>query len=281
MKKHRKKIKPVVISVVSAAVIVLATLLFVNKNKNNDNNQQDDSIKNEEIKAVSSGIDASKRIENVADVEEVIAKWVENNPKFIVESVMKMQKKAMEENIKKSQEKLSEKKSEIFKDKNSPTYSPSGANVTIVEFFDYSCGYCKKAHEIVEKLISEDKKVKIIYKEYPILGQASEDISKVSLAVNIVDSKSYKKFHDKIMSGKVSSKEEAINIAKEVGINEDKLKKTLEKDAEKIQKIIDENRKLASDLGIGGTPAFIIGDELAPGMLDLEALKEKVKKSRK
>ncbi len=274
--KQLKNKKTIVILISACLVIigVIGAILLLKTSKP----ESKDSIKTE-LEAVSSGIDGDKEVENVKDVEKVIEKWVEKNPKFIVENIIQMQKKEMEQQQKNSQVKLSERKKEIFKDKNSPVFGDG--NVTVVEFFDYSCGYCKKAHEVVEQLIGQDKKIKIIFKEFPILSKDSEELSKIALAVNAMDSKSYKKVHDKFMTSQVRNKEEAISAAVSVGVNEDKLKKYLDSNDKELTKIIEENRKLASELGIGGTPAFVIGDELIPGYLDIEALKEKVKQNRK
>ncbi len=288
MTKKIKKIsnKNLAIIAVAVAVIGFASLIIAKIGSKSADNSEDKAKENSvenmiEAKSVASGVDPDKKIENAKDVEEVVSKWVENNPQFIVSAVMKMQKKAMEDQMKNAQAKIGEKKSELFKDKNSPVFDPSGSNITIVEFFDYSCGYCKKANEVLSKLFAEDKKVKIVYKEYPVLGPNSEELARIALAVNIIKPKLYKEFHDKLMSSKVSSKEEALKIAEEVGVKADKITSMLDKEKERISNMIEANRKLASEIGANGTPAFIIGDEFIPGMLDLETLKEKIAQARK
>jgi len=282
MTKKNKKIsnKNLAIIAVAVAVIGFASLIIAKTGSKSTDNSEDKAKENSvesmmEAKSVASGVDPDKKIENAKDVEEVVSKWVENNPQFIISAVMKMQKKAMEDQMKNAQAKIGEKKSELFKDKNSPVFDPSGSNITIVEFFDYSCGYCKKANEVLSKLFAEDKKVKIVYKEYPVLGPNSEELARIALAVNIIKPKLYKEFHDKLMSSKVSSKEEALKIAEEIGLKADKVTSVLDKEKEQISSMIEANRKLASEIGANGTPAFIIGDEFIPGMLDLETLKEK------
>jgi len=288
MTKKNKKIsnKNLAIIAVAVAVIGFASLIIAKTGSKSADNSEDKAKENSvenmmEAKSVASGVDPDKKIENAKDVEEVVSKWVENNPQFIISAVMKMQKKAMEDQMKNAQAKIGEKKSELFKDKNSPVFDPSGSNITIVEFFDYSCGYCKKANEVLSKLFAEDKKVKIVYKEYPVLGPNSEELARIALAVNIIKPKLYKEFHDKLMSSKVSSKEEALKIAEEIGLKADKVTSVLDKEKEQISSMIEANRKLASEIGANGTPAFIIGDEFIPGMLDLETLKGKIAQARK
>ncbi len=270
--------KPIIIVVVVLLVIGGAYALL-GKKSDSASEGKEQAEKQAELK--SSGIDPDKKIETVKDVEEVLAKWVEANPQAILNSVANMQRKVMEDQMKNAQKNIGDKKSEIFNDKNSPTYSPKGSNVTIVEFFDYNCGYCKKTNPVVESLIQSDAKVKIIYKELPILGQLSEELSEVALAVNMVDSSAYKKFHDALMNGNVGSKDEALQVAKNLGINVSKVESTLKSQREKIVAAIAANRTLATSIGVNGTPGFIIGEELIPGAVSLEILQQKIAAIRK
>lgn len=268
--KRPSLLKP--ISILVAVLLVIGSAYAVLGNKK--------PAENSEEKVVGSGLDANKKIENIGDVEEVIAKWIEANPQAIIQSVSNMQKKAMEEQMKDAQKNIGTKKNEIF-DKKSPAFSPSGYNVTIVEFFDYACGYCKKAQSTVEELLKEDKKVRVIYKEFPILGTPSQEMSQVALAVNILDPKSYQKFHEALMKSQERGKAAALKAAESVGIDVAKLEKTLESNKEKIEKQLQENLALGSSIGINGTPGFVIGEELIPGALELDGMKEKIAAVRK
>jgi len=272
-------------SLVKPIIIVVAILLIVGGvytffGKKSEENSADKALP-QAAEINPSGIDRDQKIETVADVENVMAKWVEANPQAILTSVANMQRKMMEDQMKDAQKNIGNKKSELFNDKNSPSYSPKGFNVTIVEFFDYNCGYCKKTNPVVEALIKADAKVRVIYKELPILGQASEDLSAVALAANIVDSSSYKKFHDALMNSSASSKEEALKIAGDLGLNVSKIESTLKSQKEKITSIINANRALAGAIGVNGTPGFVIGEELLPGAVSLEALQQKISEQRK
>jgi protein-disulfide isomerase len=224
----------------------------------------------------SSGLDKSEKVKNVEDVEKVVAKWIEANPKAIIASVANMQKKAMEEQMKNAQKNISSKKEELFNDKTSPQYAQAGYDISIVEFFDYSCGYCKKAQTTIEQLLASDKKVRVIYKEFPILGQPSHEMAAVALAVNIVDPAAYKKFHDAMMKSNERGKDAAIKIAKSVGVNAAKLNAALKNDKEKIESMIQANLALGASIGISGTPGFVIGEELIPGAFELQTFKDKI-----
>lgn len=233
------------------------------------------------LKTLPTGIDPNKPVRNAADVEAIIAKWVEENPAAILEAVVKMQQKMMKDQMASAQQNISEKLNELFKDSSDPEYAPKGYDVTIVEFFDYNCGYCKRAQASLEDLLRSDKKVRVVYKEYPILGQASHDLAKVAIAVNKVSSSSYKKFHDALMKSSARTTDAAIEVAKSVGINVGKLKSYLDKNGSDIERKIQENLTLGSSIGVTGTPGFVIGEELIPGAVPVDQLKQKIEAVRK
>jgi len=266
-------IKPIAIIVAILLVIGGSYTLLGKKGETNEESKNQDL---EQVEIQPSGLDAGDDVDDVADVEKVIAKWIEANPKAIIASVTNMQKKAMADQMKDAQKNISGKKDELFNDPNSPAFGPADADVVIVEFFDYSCGYCKKAQASVSQIAADDKKIKIVYKEYPILGQASIELSQVAVAVHLVEPSAYKKFHDALMKSNVRSKDEAIKVAKASGVNGEKLDKALKNDANKITKILQANAALGASIGISGTPGFIIGEELIPGAVDVATLKEKI-----
>ncbi len=268
-------------SIVKPVIIVVAVLLVVGGAYSMFGKKSEDKEGVEQAALQPSGLNKDQKIHNVADVEEVLAKWVDANPQAIINSVSNMQRKAMEDQAKVAQKNIGPKKDELFNDKNSPSYSPKGFNVTVVEFFDYNCGYCKKTNPVIESLIKADSKVRIIYKEFPILGQASEDISTVALAVNIIDPSSYKKVHDALMNSNASTKEEAIKIAANLGISASKIESTIKSQKDKITSIITANRTLGAAIGVNGTPGFVVGDELIPGAISVEMLQQKIAEQRK
>ena len=227
-----------------------------------------------------SGLDPNKNVSEVKDVEEVIAKWVENNPQAILESVQNMYKKAQEEQQKNAQKNIGAKKDELFNSKVAGEHAPAGYDVSIVEFYDYNCGYCKKAQSSLEDLIKSDSKLRVIYREFPILGQESLEMAKVSTAVNMVNPKAFKAFHDELMKTKEKGKSAALKAAKSAGVNVVELEKTLSNKKDEIEKIINGSVELGSSIGISGTPGFVIGEELIPGAVDKASLQEKIKAIR-
>lgn len=275
MKKSNPATPFIIIALVITVVSLVAYLVFGKSDKEQKSDENQATVINP------SGIDKDKKISDVEGVEEVVAKWIEANPQAIIASVTNLQKKAMEEQMKNAQKNIGEKKGELFSDKKSPQHSPSGYDVTIVEFFDYNCGYCKKAQSTVEELLKSDKKVRVIYRDFPILGQPSKEMAEVSIAVNLVEPSSYKKFHDALMESNEKGKDGALRIAKSIGLNIAKIEATLKDDKIKIEKIIEDNLTLGTSIGINGTPGFVIGEELIPGAVELSALKEKISLIRK
>ena len=276
-KKNQKpsSLKLVISSIIIASIAGVAYFSYIKKNEKNDGEKKEATTETvNEIK--STGLDPDKDVSDVKDVEEVVAKWIEANPQAIINSVQNMQKKMMEEQTKNAQKNIGQKTSELFNDANSPQFAPEGYDVSVVEFYDYACGYCKKAQTIVDELLKSDNKVRVIYKDFPILGEASQEMSKVSVAVNMIAPNSFRKFHDALMKTNERGKPAALKAAKSAGIDSKKLDETLKTKKSEIEKILQDNVALGSSIGINGTPAFVIGEELIPGAMELASFKEKI-----
>ncbi|MAZ80473.1 MAG: hypothetical protein CMP18_01660 [Rickettsiales bacterium] len=241
----------IIISVVIA--IALLSFLFLGNNSNSTN-----------------------QAANNQEFEQIIAKWISDNPEAILESIQNMQKKIMEEQMAKSRQNLSQKTSELYDDKDNPVISNGNHDVTIIEFFDYSCGYCKRASSTIEKLLQQDKKLRVIHKHYPILGQPSNEMAQIALAINLSQPKLYSKFHMELMKNTNRGKQAALDIAKKIGANIDLINETLSTKQANIENMIKNNINLGSSIGVNGTPGFVIGDELIPGAIDINTFKTKI-----
>lgn len=277
-KKNQKpsNLKLVVASLIIASLGGIFYYNHSNKEKTNSTEEAKSSEAKDTTEIKSSGIDPDKSVSDVKDVEQVVAKWIEANPQAIINSVQNMQKKMMEEQMKNAQKNIGQKQNELYNDPNSPQHAPDNFDVSVVEFYDYGCGYCKKAQAIVDDLIKADPKVRIIYKDFPILGEPSQEMSKVSIAVNIVSPKSFRKFHDALMKTNERGKQAALKAAKSAGLDVKKIEDTLKTEKDKIEKILQDNLTLGSSIGINGTPGFVIGEELIPGAMDVNVFKEKI-----
>jgi len=151
-------------------------------------------------------------------------------------------------------------------------------NVTMVEFFDYNCGYCKHALPDMLTLIKTNPNLKFVLKEFPVLGEGSVEAARVAVAARMQDStgKKYLEFHQKLLGGRgPADKMRALAVAKDVGFDMARIEKDMGSD--EVKKTIDENLKLADALGVNGTPSYVVGDEVVVGAVGLDALREKLK----
>ena len=175
---------------------------------------------------------------------------------------------------------IKDNSAEIFRPAASPVVGNSSGDVTVIEFFDYNCGYCKKALSDVAQLIDKDRKVKLIPKEFPILAKGSEEASRVALAAKMQGK--YWEFHRAMLESQGQANEaSALRIAEKLGLDMARLKKDMA--SAEVKKEIDDTRKLAAKLGIQGTPHFLVGDRIIPGAPENlgELLSQNVKEVRK
>ncbi len=180
---------------------------------------------------------------------------------------------AARDNVTKS--KISQYKDEIF-DLTYPYSGNENSSVIVAGFLDYSCGYCKAMKNDIKKLIN-DGKIKHIFRDAPILSNASLKAAKSALAVYFLDKEKYFDFHHAALSHKGEFSDESIlDIEKNIGIDEDDFNDSIKDNADKIEQMINNSRLLVRDLGVGGTPFLIIGDSLFVGATDLNVLRKKV-----
>lgn len=214
------------------------------------------------------------------DVEKIVKETIQNNPELLAETLMKYQEQAREKAEQELAKQLKEKSAEMLKDKASPVAGNVKGDVTVVEFFDYHCGYCKKMLPTINQLIEDDKKVRVMFKELPILSPDSETAARASLAVFRIKPEKYFEYHSKLMSTSGKFNEAMLTEeAKKLGVDEAKFKKEMNSDWVKSE--LQKNQELAASIGVRGTPAFVIGETLIPGATDLAKLKETVANARK
>ena len=217
--------------------------------------------------------------EDKAQFEQMIRDYILEHPEVIMESVTRFQanqKSAAEEMARQN---LVSQKDLLLNDPTSPVIGNLKGDVAVVEFFDYRCGYCKKVHADVMSLIESDKNIRLIFKEFPILGPDSETASRAALSIWNSDPDKYIEFHNELMTVRGAlPATRVLEIAGSLGIDIEKL--TAGMSSAKVTEAIQGNHNLASSLNISGTPAFVIGGELVPGAVDLATLKNLIKKAR-
>lgn len=215
-------------------------------------------------------------------IQKVVKEYIVNeHPEIIIDALKEMKKRDEIATTAKMKETIASKKKELFEDSATPVAGNPKGDVTIVEFFDYQCGYCKMVEESVEKLLKEDKNIRFVYKEFPVLGPMSLQAAKAATASLKQDKGKYVAFHNALMKkqGHFAKDEDILAVAKTVGLDVEKLKKDMQDEA--VTKQVQESLDLGAEIGARGTPMFIIGDEVYPGAMDLSQMKETVEKVRK
>jgi len=196
-----------------------------------------------------------------------------------MEAMQELQKRDQANAEEKSEKAIKAATDKIFNNPDTPIGGNPKGDVTLVEFFDYQCGYCKMSEADVEKLLKEDKNIKLIYKDFPILGPMSATASKAALASVKQGPDKYVKMHDALMGKKDHLTEDMIfDIAKGQGLDVAKLKKDMDDDS--VGKIIQANLELGGDIGVRGTPMFIVGQQVYPGAMQYDQLKKAVTDAR-
>jgi len=213
-----------------------------------------------------------------AELGRSIRAYLMANPEVLVEAMQELERRQDTQRDAVAAKAIGQNEAELFRDADSPTGGNPAGDVTIVEFNDYQCPYCKRAHQAVKSVTGADGKVKIIYKDLPILGEPSRIAALAALA-SIKQGK-HQALHNALMefNGKLD-REKILQIAASVGIDIARLEKDMEDP--KLKQIIDRNMALAAALGVRGTPAFVIGKQFVPGAVDADSLKALIADARK
>jgi protein-disulfide isomerase len=211
-------------------------------------------------------------------VVEIVRNYLTDNPEILVEMTTELDRRQAEEQAAQQSKAIGENAEALFRSKLSYTGGNPDGNVTLVEFFDYNCGYCKRALPEIVKLVDEDDNVKLVLKELPIFGEDSESAAKGALAG--MKQGKYFEMHQKLYESGKADKEKVLKVAGELGLDVEQLQKDMESDD--VKKALEESRELAQKLGLQGTPLFLVGDKVIPGAPeDLhDQLKEKVAEIR-
>ena len=215
------------------------------------------------------------------EIGKIIREYLLTNPKVLQEVMKELEATEAKAESEKHRAAVAENGPLIF---NSPRQvvlgNPQG-DVTFVELFDYNCGYCKRAMSDMLDLIKTDPKLKVVLKEFPVLGEGSTQAAHVAVAVRMQDKtgKKYLEFHQKLLGGRgAADKDRALAVAKEVGLDMTRLAKDMASD--EVKTTLAESFKIAEAVGLNGTPSYVIGGEVVVGAIGLNGLKEKINQAR-
>ena len=234
------------------------------------------------VMAAAPGLAQSFSTDQRGEIERIIREYLLSHPELLQEVMSELEKRQTAADAAKHQAAVKELAATIFNSPRQVTLGNPQGDVTVVEFFDYNCGYCKRAMTDMIELLKGDGKLKFVLKEFPVLGDASVQAAQVAVAVRMQDKaggKKYLEFHQKLLNGRGSiDKARALAVAKEVGLDVARIEKDLASD--EIKATLEESYKLAEALGMNGTPSYVIGSDVVVGAVGLKILKEKVNNAR-
>jgi protein-disulfide isomerase len=196
------------------------------------------------------------------EIEAIIRDILVNNPEIMLDVQNALEAKMDKIQSEKMALALKEHANELYRPASSPIVGNPKGDVPVIEFFDYNCGYCKKALSELAQLVDKDKKVRVILKEFPILAKGSEETARVALAAKMQGK--YWEFHRAMLESPGQANEaSALRVADKLGLDMARLKKDMT--SPEVKKEIDDTRQLATKMGIQGTPHFIVGDKIIAG----------------
>ena len=211
------------------------------------------------------------------EIETIIKSYLVSHPEVLEEAMAELNKRQAAAEDEKHQASVAQNSNAIFNSPRNVTLGNKNGDVTFVEFFDYNCGYCKRAMSDMLDLMKSDPKLKVVLKEFPVLSEGSVEAARVAVAVRMQDpgGSKYLDFHQKLLGGRgPADKAHALAAAKDAGVDMARLDKDLA--SPEVKATIEENFKLAEDMGMNGTPSYVIGKQVVIGAVGLDGLKEKI-----
>jgi protein-disulfide isomerase len=215
------------------------------------------------------------------DIETIVKNYLVSHPEVLEEAMAELNKRQAAAETEKHEASISANAETIFNSPRGVVLGNKDGDVSFVEFFDYNCGYCKRAMADMLELMKTDSKLKVILKEFPVLSEGSVEAAKVAVAVHMQDpgGKKYLDFHQKLLGGRgPADKARAMAAAKDAGLDTARIEKDLA--SPEVKATIEENFKLAEAMGMNGTPSYVIGNHVVVGAVGLDGLKEKIALAR-
>jgi protein-disulfide isomerase len=216
-----------------------------------------------------------------SEIEKIVHDYLLSHPEVLQDAMAELDKRQNAEDAAKHLAAIKDNATTIFSSARQVNLGNLQGDVTMVEFFDYNCAFCKRAMADMLDLLKTDPKLKIVLKEFPVLGEGSVQAAQVAVAARMQDKagKKYIDFHTKLLGGRgPADKAHALAAAKEAGFDLGRIEKDMQSD--EIKQTIDENMKLAEELGLNGTPSYIFPSEVVVGAVGLPALRGKVNTAR-
>jgi protein-disulfide isomerase len=213
------------------------------------------------------------------EIETIVREYLIAHPEVLQEAMAELEKRQQAAELDKARAAVKNHSEALFNSPRQVTLGNPQGDVTFVEFFDYNCGYCKRALSDMIELMKKDPKIKVVLKEFPVLGPGSVEAAQVAVAVRMQAPQKYLDFHQKLLMGRgQADKARALAAAKEAGLDVARIEKDLK--SEEIAKTLEESAKLAEALGLNGTPSYVIGNDVVIGAVGLATLTQRVQAQR-
>ncbi len=210
-------------------------------------------------------------------VKELVLETIRENPEIVLEAVAIIEQQQEAGQAAATARVLSTERTMLEQDPNAPVIGNPDGDVTIVEFFDYNCPYCRQVKPHMEALLAADTNVRVVYREWPILGEGSVFAARAALASRSQDK--YEEFHWAMMGLKERATEASVlRVAQEIGLDIAQLRQDM--DGSEIDEHIETSMRLSRAIGFSGTPSFVIGDNLAPGLIQADEMIRLVDQAR-
>ncbi|WP_376802439.1 DsbA family protein [Candidatus Raskinella chloraquaticus] len=210
--------------------------------------------------------------------ESLIRDYLLKNPQVLREALVAMDRHEREQEEKVRSEAVAKHATDLFSGTRSAVLGNPNGDVTIVEFFDYNCGYCKRSLGDVENLLRADPGLRLVLKEFPVLGRGSVEAAQIS--AQLINNPRFHEFHTKLLGEKNPvDKKVALSVAQSLGFDTKSLEAGMTQ--KPSQDVIEDSLRLADNLNLNGTPTYVIGNEVIVGAVGIAALRQKIQAVRK
>ncbi len=211
-------------------------------------------------------------------IEAAVENFIAEKPEKLIEALQRGQQAQAQRKAEEAQQSISKKRNELEKDDGTPVFGNPEGDVVIVKFSDYNCGYCKRVMPTLNELLGADSNIKVVVKDFPILGPQSVQNAKAALAVYALDEAKYQGFHEAMLKRTPRNQDQLVALAGEFGVDKNRLLAKMEEAS--IGDQLAENMKLGQSIGVQGTPAFVVNGEFVRGAIGVDEFKRLIEDAR-
>ena len=215
------------------------------------------------------------------EIEKIVREYLIGNPDVLKEVIAEAERRQAAEDAMKYVDVIKQHSTAIFNSTHQVTLGNPKGDVTMVEFFDYNCGFCKRALTDMMTLMKADPKLRVVLKEFPVLGEGSVQAAQVAVAVRMQDKtgQKYLEFHQRLLESRNQiDKARAMAVVKQIGLDPARIEKDIA--SPEVRTTLEESFKLADLLGINGTPSYVIGSSVVVGAVGVDQLREHINTAR-